>query len=67
MGNVIHLCGNGAANMGAQMERQWVEIQYVCSRGGSGSTRMYLDQLPDWLEMPLDHEGNRMVHSIKII
>ena len=45
--------------------RIYVEVRYHEIRGGSGSTRMYLDELPAWLDSHWDSGCARVVEQIR--
>lgn len=44
--------------------REWVEVRYHEVRGGAGSTRMYLDELPDWLNRKWEKGSAILVEQI---
>lgn len=42
----------------------WVEVCYVIATGGSGCTRMMLNEVPRWLT---DNGAPRLIHEIRVI
>ena len=50
------------------MERVWVVVEYVevgASGNGAGTTRMWLDQLPEWLAYRNTGTGTTMITGIR--
>jgi hypothetical protein len=45
-------------------KREWVEIRYHEVRGGSGFIRMYLDELPDWLNRKWESGSAILVEQV---
>ena len=47
--------------------RIWVEVHYHEARGGAGMTRMWLDELPAWLDKFWEAGASRMVEQIVVL
>lgn len=41
---------------------KYVEVRYLCVTGGSGSTRMNLDEVPAWLDQ---HPGYMIIGIVE--
>lgn len=50
-----------------QMLDKWVEVRYHVYRGGSGSTRMWLSEVPTWLEMQNENGDRTSIEKIEYI
>lgn len=44
-------------------KRQMVSVSYLVATGGSGLTRIYMDELPEWLKA----EAGRMVIKLEVV
>ena len=49
------------------MGRIWVEVVYHEHRGGAGRARMWLDELPAWLDKYWNAGASRMVEQIVVL
>lgn len=45
--------------------REFVEVAFVCALGGSGSIRMYLDEVGKWLQARRQDGDPRLIIEIR--